>query len=226
MSQAARAASRWRQRSRRRQKSSNSSWTLAWLIAWLEKKGELDNTIIVYTSDQGFLLGEHGLYDKRFIYEESLRTPLIISYPPLIKAGAVCSELVQNIDYAPTFLNVAGVAIPDEMAGKSLVPLFRNGKAKNWRKELYYQFYDYPAVGMVRRHYGMRTERYKLIHWYGKGYGTDPDIDSWELYDLKKDPIEVKNVYNSGNYRKIQQSLNKDLVKLRAEVGAKEGDNR
>ena len=193
------------------------------LIAYLEQKGELENTIIVYTSDQGFLLGEHGLYDKRFMYEESFRTPLIISYPPLIKAGTVCSELVQNIDYAPTFLEVAGLTVPGEMAGKSLVPLFKNGKAKNWRQELYYQFYDYPAVGMVRRHYGIRTDRYKLIHWYGEGYGSDPHIDSWELYDLKKDPTEVKNVYNSEKYRKVQQSMNKKLSTLRMEVGAKEG---
>ena len=193
------------------------------LIAYLEQKGELENTIIVYTSDQGFLLGEHGLYDKRFMYEESFRTPLIIFYLPLIKAGTVCSELVQNIDYAPTFLDVAGVNIPEEMAGKSLMPLFKNGKSKNWRQELYYHFYDYPAVGMVRRHYGIRTDRYKLIHWYGKGYENDPDIDSWELYDLKKDPTEVKNVYNSEKYRKVQQALHESLVKLREEVGAKEG---
>lgn len=196
------------------------------LIAYLEKTGELDNTIVVYTSDQGFLLGEHGLYDKRFMYEESFRTPLIISFPPLIKAGTVCNELVQNIDYAPTFLNIAGVAAPKEMAGKSLVPLFKNGKIKNWRQELYYQFYDYPAVGMVRKHYGMRTNRYKLIHWYGSGYETHPNIDSWELYDLKKDPTEVKNVYNSKKYRKIQQVLSEDLVNLRTEVGATEGEKR
>ena len=194
------------------------------LIAYLEKKGELDNTIIVYTSDQGFLLGEHGLYDKRFMYEESFRTPLIISYPPLIKAGTVCNELVQNIDYAPTFLNIAGVTPPDEMVGKSLVPLFKNGKAKNWRQELYYQFYDYPAVGMVRRHYGIRTDRYKLIHWYGKGYGADLDIDSWELYDLKKDPTEVKNVYDSEKYKKVKHLLSQDLVELRTKIGAKEGE--
>lgn len=194
------------------------------LIDYLDKKGELENTIIVYTSDQGFLLGEHGLYDKRFMYEESFRTPLIIYYPSKIKPGSVCDNLVQNIDYAPTFLNVAGVAVPDEMAGKSLVPLFKDGKSKNWRKELYYHFYDYPAVGMVRRHYGIRTEQYKLIHWYGKGYGTDKDIDSWELFDLKADPTEINNVYNNKKYEKIQQMLKSKLVQLRKNIHSTEGD--
>lgn len=193
------------------------------LINYLEMVGELENTIIVYTSDQGFLLGEHGLYDKRFMYEESFRTPLIISYPAKIKGGSVCDELVQNIDYAPTFLDIAGVSVPTDMAGKSLLPLFRNGKSKNWRQSLYYHFYDYPAVGMVRRHYGIRTDRYKLIHWYGKGYGSDSDIDSWELFDLKADPNEVKNVYNSPELRKIQEKLAIELEKKRQEIGDREG---
>lgn len=139
------------------------------LLDYLESQHLLDNTIIVYTSDQGFLMGEHGLYDKRFMYEESFRTPLIISYPPMIKAGSKCSKFVQNIDLAPTFLSVAGVKPPKEMPGMSLMPLFENGTCQEWRDNLYYQFYDYPAVGTVRKHYGLRTDRYKLIHWYGKG---------------------------------------------------------
>lgn len=195
------------------------------LIDFLKKIGELENTLIVYTSDQGFLLGEHGLYDKRFMYEESFRTPLIIFYPPMIKAGAVCKELVQNIDNAPTFLDVAGVSVPKEMAGRSLVPLFKDGKSTDWRKALYYHFYDYPAVGMVRKHYGIRTDRYKLIHWYGKGAGSDPDIDSWELYDLKKDSLEINNVYNKEEYSKIQQQLHEALVKMRKDIGSNEGDS-
>jgi arylsulfatase A-like enzyme len=194
------------------------------LIDYLEEKGELENTIIVYTSDQGFLLGEHGLYDKRFMYEESFRTPLIIFYPKLIKAGIVCSELVQNIDYAPTFLDIAGVQVPEEMAGKSLVSLFSDGKSKNWRQSLYYHFYDYPAVGMVRRHYGIRTDRYKLIHWYGKGFGTDQDIDTWEMFDLKADPHEMRNVYNSEKYLKILQQLTRDLAELRKNNGDTVGE--
>lgn len=194
------------------------------LVAYLEETGQLDNTLIVYTSDQGFLLGEHGLYDKRFMYEESFRTPLIIFYPPRIKAGTVSHELVQNIDFAPTFLDVAGVPVPEEMAGKSLMPLFKNGKAKNWRKELYYHFYDYPAVGMVRKHYGIRTDRYKLIHWYGKPHGNDPEIDFWELYDLKNDPTEINNLYDNGKYGSIQQKLKTDLAALREKIGSREGN--
>ncbi|UCS91717.1 sulfatase [Echinicola marina] len=195
------------------------------LVDYLEETGELDNTIIVYTSDQGFFLGEHGLYDKRFMYEEAFRTPLIIFYPDKIKKGMISNELVQNIDYAPTFLDVAGVKIPEEMAGKSLVPLFKNGKSKNWREQLYYHFYDYPAVGNVRRHYGISTDRYKLIHWYGKGFGNDPDIDSWELFDLKKDPTEIQNVYNEPKYANIQQELKENLIKMRKDIGATEGSN-
>ena len=170
------------------------------LLDYLEEKGVLDNTVIVYTSDQGFLLGEHGLYDKRFMYEESFRTPLIISCPSLVKKHSVCKELVQNIDLAPTFLSLAGVEVPKEMSGRSLLPLFKNGKAENWRNELYYHFYDYPAVGSVRKHDGIRTKRYKLIHWHGEGSGNDEAIDFWELYDLKKDVMEVNNVYDNPKY--------------------------
>lgn len=190
------------------------------LLDYLESQHLLDNTIIVYTSDQGFLMGEHGLYDKRFMYEESFRTPLIISYPPMIKAGSKCSKFVQNIDLAPTFLSVAGVKPPKEMPGMSLMPLFENGTCQEWRDNLYYQFYDYPAVGTVRKHYGLRTDRYKLIHWYGKGENGDPDIDFWELFDLKNDPTEVYNVYGKKEYEKVQQTLHELLKKKRIEVGA------
>lgn len=195
------------------------------LIAFLEQKGELDNTLIIYTSDQGFLLGEHGLYDKRFMYEESFRTPLIMCFPPKISPGTVCSELVQNIDYAPTFLELAGVNVPEEMSGRSLVPLFKNGKSNDWRKSLYYHFYDYPAVGMVRRHYGIRTDRYKLIHWYGKGAGTDSAIDWWELFDLKTDPSEMRNLYHVEKYQKVKQQLTDDLHKMRHDISATEGES-
>lgn len=170
------------------------------VLDYLEESGLMDNTLIVYTSDQGFLLGEHGLYDKRFMYEESFRTPLIMAWRGHIRPGTVCRELVQNIDYAPTLLDAAGVAVPDGMDGVSLQPLFRSGKARGWRTSLYYQYYDYPAVGSVRAHYGIRTDRYKLIHWFGPGADGDPDIDFWELYDLRKDPCEVHNVYEERGY--------------------------
>lgn len=192
------------------------------MLDYLEEKGVLDNTVIVYTSDQGFLLGEHGLYDKRFMYEESFRTPLIISCPSLVKKHSVCKELVQNIDLAPTFLSLAGVEVPKEMSGRSLLPLFKNGKAENWRNELYYHFYDYPAVGSVRKHDGIRTKRYKLIHWYGEGSGNDEAIDFWELYDLKKDVMEVNNVYDNPKYVKVREVLTVQLEKLRKDVGVTE----
>jgi len=194
------------------------------LLDYLEEKGQLENTLIIYTSDQGFLLGEHGLYDKRFMYEESFRTPLLIAYPPLIKAGSDSDELVQNIDLAPTFLEIAGAVIPDEWPGRSLTSLFSEGRSEEWRKELYYHFYDYPAVGNVRRHYGIRTQELKLIHWYGEGNGSDEDIDYWEMYDLQKDPTEINNIINDERYLSKQRALRNRLKALRKEIGSAEGD--
>ena len=190
------------------------------LLDYLENNGLMDNTMIVYTSDQGFFLGEHGLYDKRFMYEEAFRTPLIIVYPGTEK-GVVCKELVQNIDYAPTLLDAAGLHIPGEMAGRSLIPLLKQEKV-NWRDHLYYHFYDYPSVGMVRKHDGVRDGRYKLIHWYGEGYGNDKDIDFYELYDLKKDPVETKNIYGNPQYKKIQERLHKLLSEDRLKLNVKD----
>lgn len=140
------------------------------VLDYLDSHGLTDNTIIVYTSDQGFYMGEHGWFDKRFMYEESLRTPLLIAYPGHIQPGTVCNKLVQNIDYAPTFLDLAGVSKPKELPGRSLTPLFKAGdKVKGWRNSIYYYYYDYPTYHMVRKHDGVRTDRYKLIHFYGAG---------------------------------------------------------
>ena len=140
------------------------------VLDYLDSHGLTDNTIIVYTSDQGFYMGEHGWFDKRFMYEESLRTPLLIAYPGHIQPGTVCNKLVQNIDYAPTFLDLAGVSKPKELPGRSLTPLFKAGdKVKGWRSSIYYHYYDYPTYHMVRKHDGVRTDRYKLIHFYGAG---------------------------------------------------------
>lgn len=140
------------------------------VLDYLDSHGLTDNTIIVYTSDQGFYMGEHGWFDKRFMYEESLRTPLIIAYPGHIQPGTVCNKLVQNIDYAPTFLDLAGISKPKELPGRSLTPLFKAGdKVKGWRNSIYYHYYDYPTYHMVRKHDGVRTDRYKLIHFYGAG---------------------------------------------------------
>lgn len=140
------------------------------VLDYLDSHGLTDNTIIVYTSDQGFYMGEHGWFDKRFMYEESLRTPLLIAYPGHIQPGTVCNKLVQNIDYAPTFLDLAGISKPKELPGRSLTPLFKAGdKVKEWRNSIYYHYYDYPTYHMVRKHDGVRTDRYKLIHFYGAG---------------------------------------------------------
>lgn len=177
---------------------------------YLKKNNLLDNTLIVYASDQGFYMGEHGWFDKRFMYEESMRTPLVMRLPKGFgKRGAV-TELVQNIDYAPTFLDLAGVEIPEDIQGLSLLPLLRNNdKVKDWNRHgLYYHFYEYPGEHAVRRHYGIRGERYKLMHFYG-------DVDQWELYDLQKDPHEMNNVYNNESYRNIADSMKTELDKLR-----------
>ena len=140
------------------------------VLDYLDSHGLTENTIIVYTSDQGFYMGEHGWFDKRFMYEESLRTPLLIAYPGHIQPGTVCNKLVQNIDYAPTFLDLAGISKPKELPGRSLTPLSKAGdKVKGWRNSIYYHYYDYPTYHMVRKHDGVRTDRYKLIHFYGEG---------------------------------------------------------
>lgn len=178
------------------------------VLKYLEEKGLLENTLVVYTSDQGFYMGEHGWFDKRFMYEESFRTPLLARLPHG-KKGHV-AQMVQNIDYASTFLELAGVEIPGDIQGVSLLPLLKGERPKDWRKSLYYHFYEYPAEHAVKRHYGVRTERYKLIHFYN-------DIDVWELYDLKKDPGEMHNLFGKPGYDKITAKLKKELVKLQTQ---------
>ncbi len=177
------------------------------VLEYLDKNGLTENTIVVYTSDQGFYLGEHGWFDKRFMYEESFRTPLLIRYPKEIKPGTVIKQMVQNLDFAPTFLNYAGVKPQKEMQGESFRNLV-NGKSVKWRDAIYYHYYEYPAEHAVKRHYGVRTERYKLIHFYY-------DIDEWELYDLEKDPHEMKSVYNDPSYSDIRTMLHEKLEGLR-----------
>lgn len=187
------------------------------LIAYLEKEGLMDNTVIVYTSDQGFYMGEHGWFDKRFMYEESFRTPLIIRYPEKIKAGSQTTALVQNIDYAPTYLALAGVEQPEQMVGTSLLPLFGGQTPADWREYLYYHYYDYPAIHQVRRHDGVRDSRYKLIHFYGEAEGAAPAIDCNELYDLQNDPNEVNNLYGNPEYDQVTARLQKQLDSFRTE---------
>ncbi len=177
------------------------------ILDYLKENDLEDNTIIVYTSDQGFYLGEHGWFDKRFMYEESFRTPLLVKYPKEIKPGTVVNNLVQNIDFAPTFLDYAGLDIPKEIQGNSFRKLV-NGEADEWRDAVYYTYYEFPGEHKVKRHYGVRTERYKLIHFYY-------DIDNWELYDLQEDPSEMNNIYNDPQYGSIKKEMHEKLDELR-----------
>ena len=177
------------------------------VLDYLEQKGLLDNTLVVYTSDQGFYMGEHGWFDKRFMYEESMRTPLIMHLPADFKTRGDIPQLVQNIDYAPTFLELAGAPVPDDIQGVSLLPLLKGEKPADWRKELYYHFYEFPAEHMVKRHYGIRTERYKLIHFYN-------DIDAWELYDIQNDPTEMNNLYGKSEYDTVVANLKDAMFRL------------
>ena len=181
------------------------------LLDYLDREGLSENTIVVYTSDQGFYLGEHGWFDKRFMYEESLRTPLLMRYPKEIKPGIKINQMIQNLDFAPTFLDYAGITPSEDLQGISFRNIV-NQKETKWRDAIYYTYYEYPSVHMVKRHYGVRTERYKLMHFYY-------DIDEWELYDLKEDPSEMKNVYNNPKYKKIKEDLHLKLKELREEYG-------
>ena len=180
------------------------------LLDYLDESGLLDSTLVVYTSDQGFYMGEHGWFDKRFIYEESLNTPLVMMLPKGLDARGDIEEPVQNIDYAPTFLELAGAPIPDDIQGCSLVPLLKGEHPKDWRKAVYYHYYEYPAEHMVKRHYGIRTERYTLTHFYN-------DIDVWELYDLKEDPNQLHNIYGKPGTEKLIKKLKKQLWDLQVQ---------
>ncbi|HIA00273.1 MAG TPA: DUF4976 domain-containing protein, partial [Candidatus Marinimicrobia bacterium] len=183
------------------------------ILDYLDEKGLTKNTVVIYTSDQGFYLGEHGWFDKRFMYEESLSMPLLMRYPKEIKPGQVSNDIVLNLDFAPTFLDYAGAQIPNEMQGESLRALARSGQPENWRKAMYYHYYEYPhGWHFVKRHYGVRTDQYKLIHFY-------EDIDEWEFYDLKVDPNEINNIFGNPAYAEIIENSRQQLLELRQEVG-------
>ena len=173
---------------------------------YLKEHGLLDNTLIIYTSDQGFFMGEHGYFDKRFMYEESFRTPLVVRLPGGL-SGRDIEAFVQNIDYAPTLLEAAGLPVPEDIQGESFLPILKGRRPAHWRKSLYYHYYEYPAEHAVRRHYGVRTARYSLMHFYN-------DIDEWELFDLKKDPQQMHNLYGQRGMEKITEKLRKELVRL------------
>jgi arylsulfatase A-like enzyme len=180
------------------------------LLRYLDETGLAENTLLIYTTDNGFFLGDHGWFDKRFMYEESLRIPFLVRYPPEVKPGSVDDHIVLNVDFAPTFLDYAGVPIPKDMQGRSLRPLLRGESPPDWRTSMYYHYYEYPGPHRVRPHYGVRTRRYKLIHYYTTG--------EWELFDLEKDPHELHNVYEAPAYAEVVQRLKGELERLRREL--------
>lgn len=188
------------------------------VLDYLDENGLSENTIVVYTSDQGFYLGEHGWFDKRFMYEESFRTPLLMRYPKEIKAGMKIDALVQNLDFAPTFLDYAGIQAPEEMQGESFRDVV-SGATETWRDAVYYTYYEYPSVHMVKRQYGVSTDRYKLIHFYY-------DIDEWELYDLEKDPNEMNSVYGDPAYKEVEQMMHARLDSIRQYYGDSDANDQ
>lgn len=183
------------------------------LLRYLDEAGLAENTLIIYSSDQGFFLGEHGWYDKRWMYEESLRMPFVARWPARIPPGTRVPEMIQNIDYAPTFLEAAGVPVPEKIQGESLMPLMGGRAPSDWRHSIYYHYYEFPAVHMVAKHYGVRTERYKLIHFY--------ETDEWECFDLEADPNELHSVYTDGAYAEVVSELKAELARLREFYGDK-----
>ena len=177
------------------------------LLDYLDKNDLIENTVVVYSSDQGWYLGEHGWFDKRWMYEESLRTPLLVRWPGVVSPGSHNHDITSNLDFAETFLQIAGVDVPSDMQGQSLIALFKNNPPNDWRKSFYYHYYEFPGSHSVARHFGVRTNRYKLIHFYQN--------HEWELFDLKEDPQELNSLHGQSKYASIQKELEAELTRLR-----------
>lgn len=185
------------------------------VLKYLDDNNLTENTMVVLTSDQGFYLGDHGFFDKRFIYEESLRMPFIVRYPKVIKAGTVNSDIISNVDFATTFLDIAGVKSIEKVQGKSFKKILEGNTPSNWDQAMYYHYYEFPLWHHVQPHYGIRTQKYTLAHFYYS-------IDVWELYDLEKDPKQVKNIINEPEYKEV-------IIKLKSklrELMKKNGDDK
>ena len=187
------------------------------LLEYLDESDLSDNTVIMYCSDQGFYLGEHGWFDKRWMYEESLRTPFLVRWPGVIESGSVNEDIVSPVDFAATFCELAGAQGPEDLQGRSLVPVFKSKTPADWRTSLYYHYYEGGGHG-VKRHYGVADRRHKLIHFY------EDDIDEWEMYDLAKDPMELQSVYDVPEYAGVQKRLHAELKRLRRELNVPEQD--
>lgn len=189
------------------------------LLDYLDKSGLAENTIVIYTSDHGFFLGDHGLFDKRLMYEQSIRVPWMIRYPGHVKPGSVSKDWVLNIDNAPTTLDLAGVPIPDDMQGKSIVPLLQGSAPPDWQTSMYYHYYEFDPATNVQPHYGIRTGRFKLIYYY-TSY-------QWELFDLEKDPDEMESLFNWAGYtvHPAYAAVAEDLVQQLKQIREKYKDN-
>jgi arylsulfatase A-like enzyme len=185
------------------------------VLDWLDEEGLTRDTVVVYTSDQGFFLGDHGWYDKRFMYEESLRMPFLLRYPREVREGALCTDMVLNVDVAPTFLELAGIPVPAAVQGHSIRPLLHEVTPADWRTSMYYRYWMHlDAAHEVQAHYGIRTDRYKLIRYEGDGHGPE-----WELFDLREDPLEIHSVHDRAAYASLRAELTDELHRLQAEVG-------
>lgn len=176
------------------------------LMQFLAENNLAKNTVVIYSSDQGFFLGEHGWFDKRWMYEESFQMPLIVKWPGATPAASTCDEFVQNLDYVPTLLEMAGISLPESLQGRSLVPLLRGDTPTDWRQSLYYHYYASNTIHQVARHNGVRTDRHKLIHFY--------ETDEWELYDMANDPDELKNIYPTASGTPLLKELKQELRRL------------
>lgn len=194
------------------------------VLQYLEENGLAENTIVIYTSDQGFFLGEHGWYDKRWAYEESMRTPLIVRWPGRTEPGSRNPELVSPLDFAQTFLDIAGAEQPDDMQGRSLVPLLEGETPGDWRRSHYYHYYEFPGYHAVNRHYAVSTKRYKLIRFYQTGGNGETGVDAWELIDLVADPHETINFYDDPGYAEVREKLHAELERLRTHYQVPEQD--
>ncbi|HKD35813.1 MAG TPA: sulfatase/phosphatase domain-containing protein, partial [Pirellulales bacterium] len=188
------------------------------LLDYLDKEGLAKNTIVVYSSDQGFFLGEHGWFDKRWIFEESLRTPLIVRWPGVVKPGSTNGDIVSNLDFAETLLDAAGQTVPADMQGRNFLPLLKGHTPADWRKAFYYHYYEHPGPHNVARQYGVITDQFKLVHFY------EPEFNYWELFDLKADPHEMRSVYGEPAYAAARKDLHKELDRLRKELKVPEED--
>ena len=182
------------------------------VLDFLDKNGLSENTVVIYTSDQGFYLGDHGWFDKRFMYEPSLRMPFVMRHPKISNASGENKDIITNIDFAPTILDIAGVDIPEEIQGKSFLSNISNEQSDEWRQSMYYHYYEYPFWHRVQPHYGIRGERYKLIHFYY-------NVDQWEFYDLQEDPDEMNNLIDVPEHLERITSMKQALYELQKEYG-------